>query len=152
MSKSQLEMVKEFHVATGSPVLDKPGIPPHDRVRLRCKLIMEEALEAVGAMIGFHDEDVKRLALRVGYLIDQIDPQAQLPEVAKELNDLLYVTHGALLEFGIPEKMFDAVHENNMTKISGPVREDGKRLKPPGYVKFDAVKWLAENGLGNGAC
>jgi len=146
MSKSQLEMVREFHVATGSPVLPSPGVPPHDRVRLRCKLIMEEALEAVGAMIGFHDEEVKRVVLKMNWLIDQIDPQAQLPSVGKELNDLLYVTHGAVLEFGLPEQMFDAVHENNLTKVGGPTRPDGKKEKPPGYVKFDAAKFLAENG------
>ena len=146
MSKSQLEMVREFHVATGSPWLPSPGVPPHDRVRLRAKLILEEALETVGAMIGFHDEDVKRMVLRLNHLIDQIDPQAQLPNVAKELNDLLYVTHGAIGEFGLPESMFEAVHENNMSKLGGPRRSDGKQLKPEGYVKFDAAKFLAENG------
>ncbi len=149
MSKSQLEMVKEFHVATGSPVLPRPGVPPHDRVRLRCKLIMEEALEAVGAMIGFHDEDVKRLTLRLNYLIDQIDPQCQLANAGKELNDLLYVVHGSILEMGLPESMFDAVHENNMSKIGGEKRADGKQLKPANYVKFDAAKFLAENGWAN---
>lgn len=149
MSKSQLEMVKEFHVATGSPVLPSPAVPPHDRVRLRCKLIMEEAVEAVGAMIGFHDEEVKRFVLRMNYLIDQIDPQAQLPNVGKELNDLLYVTHGAILEFGLPEDMFAAIHANNMTKVSGPRREDGKQMKPANYKKFDAAKFLAENGWAN---
>lgn len=149
MKKSQLEMVRDFHVATGSPVLPRPGVPPHDRVRLRCNLIMEEALEAVGAMIGFDDEEVKRLVVKINYLIEQIEPQAQLANVGKELNDLLYVTHGAIHEFGLPEQMFDAVHENNMTKVNGPRRADGKREKPPGYVKFDAARWLAQNGWAN---
>lgn len=149
MKKSQLEMVKEFHVATGSPVLPSPGVPPHDRVRLRCKLIMEEALEAVGAMIGFHDEDVKRLSLRINALIEQIEPQCQLASAGKELNDLLYVVHGSILEMGLPENMFDAVHTNNMEKVGGPRRADGKIEKGPDYVKFDAAKFLNENGWAN---
>lgn len=149
MSKSQLEMVKEFHVATGSPVLDSPGVPPHDRVRLRCKLIIEEALEVMGAMLGLHDESVKRLVLQTNHHIDNVDPQAQLPDVGKELCDLAYVVAGAMLEFGIPESMFEAVHENNLTKLGGPRRADGKIGKPPGYKKFDAAQFLAENGWAN---
>ncbi len=113
MSKSPLEMVRDFHVAIGSPVLPSPGVPPHDRVRARVKLVFEESMELIGAMIGFHDEEVKRL--------------------------VLYTS----------ETMFEAVHENNMTKIGGPKNADGKQMKPPGYVKFDAAKFLAENGWAN---
>jgi predicted HAD superfamily Cof-like phosphohydrolase len=153
MSKSQLDMVKEFHAATGSPVLPSPGVPPHDRVRLRVKLLFEETIEAAGAMIGMDEPRVKLWVVETNAIIDSlfdnIDPNSDLPNVGKELNDVLYVTHGAIAEYGLPESMFDAIHANNMTKIGGPMREDGKRGKPPGYKKFDAAKFLAENGWAN---
>jgi len=149
MSKSQLEMVKEFHVATNSPVLPIPGVPPDDRVRLRAKLIMEEAMEVVGAMLGIEEAPLKQAITEINGYIDDIEPQSQLPNVMKELDDLEYVTQGARLEFGLGSESFKAVHDNNMTKVGGPMRADGKREKPPGYKKFDAVKWLAENGWPN---
>jgi predicted HAD superfamily Cof-like phosphohydrolase len=153
MSKSQLDMVKEFHVATNSPVLPSPGVPPNDRVRLRVKILLEETIEASCAMLGIPDDRCKEAVKELMCIIDEWfetnDPVPDLPSVGKELNDVLYVAHGALAEFGIPETMFEAVHENNMTKVGGPMREDGKRGKPHGYKKFDPAKFLAENGWAN---
>jgi predicted HAD superfamily Cof-like phosphohydrolase len=47
------------------------------------------------------------------------------------------VVEGARLELGIDGAPIAAVHEANMKKVSGEVRADGKRLKPPGWKPPD---------------
>lgn len=78
---------------------------------LRADLIAEEAAETVAA-------------IRAGDMIETIDG----------LCDLIYVCIGAAVCFGVPLQPFwDEVHESNMRKGDGPMRADGKRLKPEGW-------------------
>lgn len=88
---------------------------------LRASLIEEESLETIAA-------------LRNNDLLGTIDG----------LCDLLYVTYGTAVSMGLDlEPFFDEVHRSNMTKIGGPIRPDGKRLKPPGWDPPDLAKVLA---------
>ena len=109
-------LVESFHLA-----MDLPVGPLHDpairRGGLRMSLIEEEAREF-------------REAVEAG----------DLPAAADALVDLLYVTLGAGVEFGIDlGPLFEEVHAANMRKVGGPVREDGKHLKPPGWVAPDVA-------------
>lgn len=64
-------------------------------------------------------------------------------EMIKELCDILYVAYGAAVSMGLDlEPFFDEVHASNMTKLGGPVREDGKRLKPAHYKPADMGRVL----------
>lgn len=100
--------VEEFHRALDVLVGDTPAIR---RPELRATLIEEEARETVEA-------------IRAGDLVQAIDG----------LCDLLCVVYGAAVEFGVNLAPFwDEVHRTNMAKAGGPVREDGKRLKPDGW-------------------
>jgi len=82
---------------------------------LRCALIEEEARE-------FRDAWAARDRL----------------EMIDALCDLLYVTAGAAVEMGVELRpFFEEVHASNMRKIGGPVRADGKHLKPPGWTPPD---------------
>lgn len=111
--------VREFHLALGIPVAEGPAIR---RPGLRAELIREEAEETC-------------LAIEQGDLIGAIDG----------LCDLLCVVHGAALEFGIDLAPFwDEVHRSNMTKVGGPVRKDGKVLKPAGWTPPDIARVLAD--------
>ena len=57
-----------------------------------------------------------------------------LPGIAKELADLLYVVYGTAVSLGIDmEPVFKEVHRSNMSKVGGYKREDGKWVKPPTY-------------------
>lgn len=104
--------VAEFHQALDIPISSTPGI---SRPELRAALIEEEAIETVDAILQ-------------GDLIGAIDG----------LCDLIVVACGAACEFGIDLALFwDEVHRTNMLKKDGPVREDGKRLKPEGWVPPD---------------
>ena len=58
--------------------------------------------------------------------------------LTKELADLLYVTIGFAVTFGLPlVEVFERVHQSNMSKLGEdgkPIyREDGKVMKGPNY-------------------
>lgn len=104
--------VEEFHRALDIPIGETPAIR---RAELRAELIFEESRETIDA-------------IHAGDLVGAIDG----------LCDLLCVTYGAAAEFGIDLAPFwDEVHRTNMAKVGGPVREDGKRLKPDGWTPPD---------------
>ena len=114
------EMVADFHRAIGAPVLDAPTIPDPSRCELRAELLREEYAEA-------WDE-----------LDAATNGTGEIVSLAKELADVLVVTYGAALEFGIDlDAVFAEVHRSNMTKVGGPVRADGKQLKPVGWQPPD---------------
>lgn len=110
--------VMDFHRALDIPVGETPLIR---RPELRVKLIREESKELCQAI-----ED--------GDLIEAIDGMC----------DLLVVTYGAAVEFGIDlEPFWIEVHKTNMAKRGGPTREDGKKLKPPGWQPPNLAPILA---------
>ncbi len=108
-----LGMVKEFHTKYGHFMSDEPqrhDTLPTDIANLRIALIREEA------------EEFERAQSRVG--------------IADSLADLLYVTFGAALAYGIPiEEIFTEIHRSNMTKSMDKDAKSipGKTIKGPNY-------------------
>lgn len=115
--RKQINKVREFHEAFGVHSQDSVMNPPENVRELRKSLMSEETRE-------------------VNEAIDKGD----LKEVAKELADLLYVTYGTILAYGLQDHMknvFKRVHKSNMSKL-GPdgrpmYRADGKVVKGPDY-------------------
>lgn len=110
-----VELVKEFHTFFKHPVLPQVQIPSLKRAALRINLIEEETKE-------FEDA------------IEAKD----IVEVADALADILYVTAGAVLEFGLQDKMgeiFRAVHESNMSKASNTIEQAIQTVDK--YTKMD---------------
>lgn len=108
-----IAMVREFHQHVGQHEPSSPDI--HHVRKLRLRLLGEEFKEL-------------RDALAINDTV----------EVADALADLLYVTIGAALQWGIPiERVFREVHRSNMTKERGSMRSDGKILKGPNYSPPD---------------
>ena len=137
------DQVKAFHVAMNLPVLDKPQIPSDDRVRLRLNLIAEESFEIFEAC-GI---DVKALKEQLFSKIRESELKIDMPKLVDGFGDTDYVVEGARLEFGVDgEGIADEIQAANMRKTNGPIREDGKRLKPPGWVGPDIEKVLREQG------
>jgi predicted HAD superfamily Cof-like phosphohydrolase len=104
--------VEKFHyqVCGPQPSWSKPV--GFRRPELRAELIREEAKEL-------------RHALRDRDMVKAIDGMV----------DLVVVTVGTAAEFGIDlDPFWNEVHRSNMAKAGGPVREDGKRLKPEGWT------------------
>ncbi|MBM4122812.1 MAG: hypothetical protein FJ249_09505 [Nitrospira sp.] len=104
-------MVEEFHRRFDILVGAAPTVPDETTTALRMRLIHEESAELQEALA-----------------------QQDLPAVAKELADLLYVVYGTAVSCGIDmESVFREVHRSNMSKVGGHKRADGKWVKPPGY-------------------
>lgn len=116
-----MECVVKFHKAFGVPILDKPGFPSFDRLKLRMHLIEEETLELRDAFVG-----------------------KDIVAAADALCDIIYVALGAACELGLQERLgecFDEVQRSNMSKLNkfgAPVhREDGKVMKSDLYSPPD---------------
>ena len=125
---THLDQVREFHEAFDHPVRTTPNADVPEKV-LRMNLIQEEVTE-LGEALGLEywsDEGW----VDVGNPVDTV-------EVADALADIDYVVQGAALTFGIPhDAVFDEVHRSNLAKAGGPVRADGKKLKPEGWTPPD---------------
>lgn len=111
--------VYDFHYALDLPIGSEPKLVDHE---LRASLIEEEAKETCDA-------------IRNNDIVETIDG----------LCDLLCVVYGAATTFGISLAPFwDEVHRTNMAKQGGPVREDGKQLKPDGWEAPRIAELLEE--------
>lgn len=136
----------EFHLAMGVPVADVPTYIDEERTKLRARLIAEEFFEVMFAMFEKRVELVHAKAL-VEKCIDLGHPSVDLIELADGLCDLDYVVEGTRLEYGINGgPVLDEVHAANMRKVGGPVRADGKCLKPEGWVGPDIGGVLMKQG------
>ena len=121
---TNFEKVKEFMTTFGQEIKDKAEFPNEKIVELRKKLIDEEFNE----------------------LKDAIN-ENDLIEVADALTDILVVTYGAGVAFGIDlDKCFKEVHRSNMSKLSEdgkPIyNEFGKVMKGPNYFKPNLKQYL----------
>jgi predicted HAD superfamily Cof-like phosphohydrolase len=121
---TNFEKVKTFMQTFGQEVKIKPSFSTDKINDLRYNLIKEELSELKEAM-------------------DNKD----LLEVADALTDILYVTYGAGIAFGIDlDKCFDEVQNSNMSKLGEdgkPIyNEAGKVMKGPNYFKPDLSKFV----------
>jgi predicted HAD superfamily Cof-like phosphohydrolase len=87
------------------------------------------------------------LADWLALLIKTCPVKVNMVELADGLADLDYVVEAARLVFGIHgQEIADEVQRANMAKVGGPIREDGKRLKPEGWKPPDIAGVLKEQG------
>jgi predicted HAD superfamily Cof-like phosphohydrolase len=108
-------LVEAFHSKFGILVQTAPMDVDEETKELRVRLIQEEFDELKEAMAT-----------------------GSLAAVAKEMADLLYVTYGTAVSYGIDmESVFQEVHRSNMSKVGGYKRADGKWVKPPTYSPAD---------------
>jgi NTP pyrophosphatase (non-canonical NTP hydrolase) len=125
-----MDNVAQFHKTFAT---DQVSDSLLDKIDRRALLIDEENQEVLEALDLLDRTDLGMTSLTL---------EEAKEEVAKELADLLYVVYGTAEELGIPlEKVFQAVHNSNMSKVwpDGTVKrnEYGKVMKPPTYTKPD---------------
>lgn len=124
MTSKAAQQVREFHEVFGSDISDTPTSGTAALRELRFDLLAEELDELYGAL-G-----------EPGSLGGSGAPN--LVEMADALGDILYVTYGAAIAFGIDlDAVVDEIHRSNMSKLGAdgkPIyREDGKVLKGLDY-------------------
>lgn len=145
------QMAREFHEALDIPQDYHPKLIDMDRLRLRLRLILEEVTELVCAMTGqtelqteFHQ---KTMDIWIEQLINEGSARdIDLVKIADGCVDSHVVISGTAIEYGLPEdEVYEEVHRTNMAKVDGPIREDGKRLKPEGWEPPDIAGILAEH-------
>ena len=149
-AKTLREQVIEFHKAMEMPGQGEvmPRVPTDERVRLRARLISEEYFETMEAMFArVERNNIDDIRSKMMDVVEHGWIRVDLAEMADGLADLDYVVEGTRLEFEIDGGPIAAeVHRSNMAKVGGPVREDGKRLKPPGWTPPDIVGELKKQG------
>ena len=117
---SQQAMVEAFHSKFEILVQTAPTDVSEDTKHLRVRLIQEEFDELKEAMAA-----------------------GDLAAIAKEMADLLYVTYGTAVSYGIDmEPIFQEVHRSNLSKVGGYKRADGKWVKPATYSPADIASIL----------
>lgn len=114
--------VRAFHEAIGMELPETPQLPSLAVQALRQTLLQEEYTEL-------------QAAINAGDLV----------AIAQEAADLLYVTYGLCLTYGIDlNPVFAEVHRANLAKTTGPRRADGKQLKPTDWQPPDVASVLAQ--------
>lgn len=128
-----LDAVREFMVKAKQTTSFAQRIPtPEERI-LRAKLIYEEAMETIEALGVDHI---------LGQFVDAGEEHCDLEKILDGACDLAVVVDGTLISCGLdgvfPEAL-ERVNINNLSKFAegSYIREDGKVMKPPGYVPVD---------------
>lgn len=145
------DMVRQFHLKikeVGGEIACPDVYIPLDRhtAHLRAQLILEEAkeFEAAAEVVG------------IGYPQTAKDELRKQIEMIDAICDTLYVAFGAAVAMGLDIRpFFQLVHGANMRKfeVGSYMREDGKWMKPPGWVEPDLAALLEEieaDECGNG--
>lgn len=135
--------VLEFNRAVLPGMVDRtehgPTVPDDPSRHLGAKLVLEEVVELMQALrvnfdVGFSKENLSYL--HDAWLLESRN--VDIVEAADAIADILYVVIGVALRLGINEDTFyriwAEVTRANMDKANGPMRADGKRLKPSDWT------------------
>ena len=127
--------VRTFMQTMGQALPDSPVMDPDPRlVDLRIALITEEFDETIDALIQLKRHDLTPAA-RLSYMAEVLDG----------IIDSMYVLIGTALALGMSTtEAWEEVQRANMEKATGPVRDDGKRLKPEGWNPPNIVRIVRE--------
>jgi predicted HAD superfamily Cof-like phosphohydrolase len=121
-------------LAAGQVIREYPHPMMADERKLRIDLITEEFDETIAALLDLGNPARSKGART-----------ALMADVADGVVDLMYVLVGTTLAMGIDlDPVWDEVQRANMQKMSGPIREDGKRLKPDDWVPPDVIGIIRE--------
>lgn len=116
--KEQLQLVIDFHKKFNAPIGEKPEVIKDERSELRYRLMKEEVDEYY-----------------------TWTKEKDLPNIAKEIADILYTVLGTIVEHWLQDKIediFREVHESNMSKEY----HEYKMVKGANYFKADIEKFF----------
>jgi predicted HAD superfamily Cof-like phosphohydrolase len=92
-------------------------------------------------------QPAERVSARADWLDEEVTELREATTIAEQADayiDIIYFAMGGLVEMGVnPDRLWSIVHGANMAKVwpDGTVRrrEDGKIVKPDGWVAPDAL-------------
>ncbi len=161
MRSEHQKRVDEFHRLAGHIDPTEPTVPSPETRRLRARLILEEALETIGALgciVFWRDQETDDTGIISGPVDSspyelgisenciQDGNSLSLEEIADGCWDTIVVTTGTLSACGIDDQEGqEEVDNNNLAKFGpgGYRRDDGKWVKPPNHPKPD-IKGVLE--------
>jgi len=138
----------------GQEVKSSPELPDKDTLRLRARLVYEEAMEFVKACgCNLFINDRAGQVLRIGSQDVYIDTDNFEPDFVEYVDacaDQLVVTYGAFSAAGVEgQEVFEEVNRSNMSKVwsDGTIhkREDGKVIKPPDTYSPANIQKVLDN-------
>lgn len=143
--------VRSFFAAVGQRQPEAPGVPPGPVVRLRAKLIVEEALEFIASVVDLGNESTTKALQRAETTLmgiaDTAPLNVDLVEYADAAADVLFVAAGAFIDAGIDgDAVVAEVTRSNLTKAGAGRDESGKARKGAGYSPPDIADVLREQG------
>jgi predicted HAD superfamily Cof-like phosphohydrolase len=118
---------------------------------LRARLQVEETMElldALGVTLMANPDKGEAYPLSPESLDFEVGPEEiNFVEVVDACIDIQVIATGTLVAMGVPDKaVILGIDENNLSKVEGPggpqKNEDGKIIKPEGYVKPDVFKMI----------
>lgn len=146
--------IRQFMTAFGQTVRDTPttDVTPQERT-LRGALVLEELLEllqALGLSISLGEGATGKITNPKDFVLTPIEGEdINLVEVADALADLIVVTKGGGLTFGVPvdQIVVETVGPSNMSKLGAdgkPIYNPvtGKVIKGPNFQEPDISKYL----------
>ena len=138
-TQTAFNQVQEFIRATGERVPFTPEPLGSPMIALRMRLLREEHQELLDALMDLKWE-VEGLEVGDEPIAKEVVAE-HLAAIGKEIADVVYVALGAAAAMGLPfDRIFDAVHAANMTKVGGERDHNGKLMKPKGYKEADVLR------------
>lgn len=148
-NRSEAEKVYEFTSCAGQPVKNYPEIMTKDEVYFLVKMILDEVMELCSTVDEAKEVKQKLISLinesKDIPLFSSNTQEEIIAEQADALVDINYYGLNAMAKKGVNlSKIFDIVHNSNMTKrnpVTGVFekRADGKIIKPPSFIEPDVT-------------
>lgn len=147
VSKSEATRVREFTLAAGREVPDRPRPMTREEVLFLVGMKLSEIVELVQTVTDSADEAVQLVKDRVAVdlkrnYVKPTNPIQIIADQADAAVDGRYYDYDAFAKCGVNlGRVFNVVHQANMNKRfpDGKFhkRDDGKVIKPPGWVEPD---------------
>jgi predicted HAD superfamily Cof-like phosphohydrolase len=149
MTTKLSKQVREFHKLVGQDIGEHPQVPAVEVVRLRGRVVIEEAFEFLEALAapGWYRDQLNVMKARAKEYVADMPVKVDLEQAIDALADLDYVSEGSRIAFGVDgEPIADEVHRANMQKQGGGLDEHGKARKPAGWKPPDITGCLKLQG------
>jgi predicted HAD superfamily Cof-like phosphohydrolase len=148
-----IEDVRQFHVACGLVVGEKPALLPGNQAYAKTNLEWLELVRAKTRSNAVYSGNADAFARRIRLITEELAELAEahvdgdLAAFTDALCDLVWVVLGTAVEAGVPfNEAWAEVRRANMAKVGGKLDASGKLQKPAGWTPPDIAGVLERAG------